>query len=87
MVGREWRETWANRKRKALPEVKTDRIGSEHNARSANFSQSRNVDPLVMTMRQLHLTVEQRKEKIAFGAVELGYQTLDKLAQHLASQR
>ncbi|HVH46688.1 MAG TPA: SRPBCC family protein [Labilithrix sp.] len=41
----------------------------------------------VMTMRQLHPTVEQRKAKIAFGAVELGYQTLDKLAQHLASLR
>jgi hypothetical protein len=40
-----------------------------------------------MTMRQLHPTVEQRKAMIAFGAVELGYQTLDKLAQHLAAQR
>ena len=52
MIGGQWNEAspssgvWANRKRKALPEVKTDRIGSEHDARSANFSQSGNVDPL-----------------------------------------
>ncbi len=38
----------------------------------------------VMTMRQLHPTKEQRKAGIAFGAVELGYQTLDKLAEHLS---
>jgi uncharacterized protein YndB with AHSA1/START domain len=37
----------------------------------------------VLTMRQLHPTAEQRKGTIAFGAVELGYQTLDKLAEHL----
>lgn len=40
----------------------------------------------VMTMRQLHPTKEQRAIKIGFGAVELGYQTLDKLAEHLRSQ-
>ncbi|MBL9020860.1 MAG: SRPBCC family protein [Myxococcales bacterium] len=37
----------------------------------------------VVTLRQLHPTKELRAIKIGFGAVELGYQTLDKLAQHL----
>ena len=37
----------------------------------------------VLTMRQLHPTKEQRDAGIGFGAVELGYQTLDKLARHL----
>ena len=37
----------------------------------------------VLTMRQLHPTAEQRDAVIGFGAVELGYQTLDKLARHL----
>ena len=34
----------------------------------------------VLTMRQLHPTRAQRDAKISFGAVEFGYQTLDKLA-------
>jgi uncharacterized protein YndB with AHSA1/START domain len=37
----------------------------------------------VLTMRQLHPTKEQRAAVIGFGAVEFGYQTLDKLARHL----
>jgi uncharacterized protein YndB with AHSA1/START domain len=37
----------------------------------------------VLTMRQLHPTAAQRDAGIGFGAVELGYQTLDKLARHL----
>jgi len=37
----------------------------------------------VLTLRQLHPTVEQRDEKLAFGAVELGRQTMQKLARHL----
>ncbi len=37
----------------------------------------------VITLRQLHPTVEQRKAGIGFGAVEFGYQTLDKLAKHV----
>ncbi|HSC88840.1 MAG TPA: SRPBCC family protein [Polyangiaceae bacterium] len=41
----------------------------------------------VVTMRQLHPTKEQRAAGIGFGAVELGYQTLDKLAEHLRAQR
>jgi uncharacterized protein YndB with AHSA1/START domain len=38
----------------------------------------------VLTLRQLHPTVEQRAAVIGFGAVELGLQTMDKLARHLA---
>ena len=37
----------------------------------------------VLTLRQLHPTKEQRDQKIAFGAVELGLQTLEKLAVYL----
>ncbi len=37
----------------------------------------------VSTLRQLHPTAEQRQAGIGFGAVELGLQTLQKLAQHL----
>ncbi len=41
----------------------------------------------VVTMRQLHPTKAQRDVKIGFGAVELGYQTLDKLAEYIRQQR
>ena len=37
----------------------------------------------VVTMRQLHPTKEQRDAGVGFGAVEIGYTTLDKLAEHL----
>jgi uncharacterized protein YndB with AHSA1/START domain len=37
----------------------------------------------VLTLRQLHPTVEQRAAKLGFGAVELGLQTMHKLARHL----
>jgi len=39
----------------------------------------------VLTLRQLHPTVEQRDAKLGFGAVELGLQTMQKLARHLGS--
>ncbi len=39
----------------------------------------------VVTLRQLHPTKAQREATIGFGAVEFGYQTLDKLAQHVAA--
>jgi uncharacterized protein YndB with AHSA1/START domain len=39
----------------------------------------------VLTLRQLHPTKAQRDAGIGFGAVEYGYQTLDKLARHLAA--
>ena len=41
----------------------------------------------VITLRQLHPTSAQRDATIGFGAVELGYQTLDKLALHLAAMK
>jgi len=37
----------------------------------------------VVTLRQLHPTKEQRDAGVGFGAVEIGYTTLDKLAEHL----
>lgn len=37
----------------------------------------------VLTLRQLHPTAAQRTWAIGFGAVELGLQTLDKLAEHV----
>jgi uncharacterized protein YndB with AHSA1/START domain len=39
----------------------------------------------VLTLRQLHPSAELREQKIAFGAVEYGLQTMDKLAAHLAA--
>jgi uncharacterized protein YndB with AHSA1/START domain len=41
----------------------------------------------VITLRQLHPTKAQRDAKISFGAVEYGYQTLEKLAHHVESLR
>lgn len=37
-----------------------------------------------LTMRMRFPTVEQRNETLAFGAVELGHQTLDRLAEQVA---
>lgn len=37
----------------------------------------------VITLRQLHPTKTQRDAGIGFGAVEYGYQTLEKLARHV----
>ena len=37
----------------------------------------------VITLRQLHPTKAQRDATIGFGAVKFGYQTLEKLAQHV----
>lgn len=37
----------------------------------------------VLTLRQLHPTTEQREQALGFGAVELGLQTMQKLAAHL----
>ncbi len=41
----------------------------------------------VITMRQLHPTKARRDITIGFGAVEFGYQTLDKLARHVESSK
>ena len=40
----------------------------------------------IVTLRQLHPNKAQRDAGIGFGTVELGYQTLDKLAEHLRAQ-
>ena len=40
----------------------------------------------VVTLRQLHPSKAHRDGAIGFGAVEFGYQTLDKLAEHLRSR-
>lgn len=37
----------------------------------------------ILTLRQLHPTADRRTAVIGFGAVELGLQTLSKLARHL----
>jgi uncharacterized protein YndB with AHSA1/START domain len=37
----------------------------------------------VVTMRQLHPSKERRDWAVGFGAVEIGYTTMDKLAEHL----
>ena len=41
----------------------------------------------VITLRQLHPTKAQRDAGIGFGAVEFGYQTLEKLVQHVERSR
>ncbi len=41
----------------------------------------------VVTMRQLHPTKEQRAAGIGFGAVEIGYTTVDSLAEYLRRLR
>lgn len=40
----------------------------------------------VLTLRQMHPTRERRDAVVAFGAVEFGGQTLDKLADHVAAR-
>lgn len=39
----------------------------------------------VVTLRQLHPSTEQRNAVLGFNAVELGYQTLDKMARYGAA--
>lgn len=41
----------------------------------------------VLTLRQMHPTRAHRDAGIGFGAVEYGYQTLGKLARHLAGRK
>lgn len=38
----------------------------------------------ILTLRQIYPSKDRRRTVIGFGAVELGYQTLDKLAAYLA---
>ena len=41
----------------------------------------------VVTLRQMHPSKAQRDNKIGFGAVEYGAQTMNKLAAHLSASR
>jgi uncharacterized protein YndB with AHSA1/START domain len=41
----------------------------------------------IVTLRQMHPSRALREEKIGFGAVEYGGQTLDKLARHVQARR
>ena len=41
----------------------------------------------VITLRQLHPNEAQRDTGIGFGAAEFGYQTLEKLAHHVESNK
>lgn len=41
----------------------------------------------VVTLRQLHPTKARRDAVVGFGAVELGYQTLEKFGEYLRAQR
>jgi hypothetical protein len=55
---------------------------STHELRGSSVSTG-SIGKTVLTLRQLHPTVEQRDAKLGFGAVELGLQTMQKLAHHL----
>jgi uncharacterized protein YndB with AHSA1/START domain len=62
--------------------------GSDTNDDPARFRVTLTLDAqadgkTVLTLRQLHPTAEQRHAKLGFGAVELGLQTMEKLAHHL----
>lgn len=54
-----------------------------HRFRTILTFESQGDGKTVVTMRQLHPSKAQREATVGFGAVELGYQTLDKLAEHL----
>lgn len=65
--------------------------GPDHDDAPERFRVTVGFDPqddgkTVVTLRQLHPTKEQRDATIGFGAVELGYQTLDKLARYVAGE-
>ena len=61
----------------------SDRDDDEHRFRVTITFDEQSDKKTVVTMRQLHPTKEQRDAGIGFGAVEIGYTTLDKLAEHL----
>ena len=61
----------------------SDRDDDPHRFRVTVTLDSQSDGKTVVTLRQLHPTAEQRRATIGFGAVEFGYQTMDKLADHL----
>ena len=60
-----------------------DKDDDEHRFRVTITFDEQSDKKTVVTMRQLHPTKEQRDAGIGFGAVEIGYTTLEKLAEHL----
>jgi uncharacterized protein YndB with AHSA1/START domain len=63
----------------------SDRDDDPHRFRVTITFEEQSDKKTVVTMRQLHPSKAQRDAGIGFGAVELGYQTLDKLGEHLRS--
>jgi uncharacterized protein YndB with AHSA1/START domain len=61
----------------------SDKDDDVHKFRVTVTFDSQSDGKTVVTLRQLHPTKAQRDAGIGFGAVELGYQTLDKLGVHL----
>ena len=60
-----------------------DKDDDEHRFRVTITFDEQGDKKTVVTMRSLLSTKEQRAATIGFGAVELGYTTLDKLAEHV----
>jgi hypothetical protein len=56
---------------------------TRHASEGQLSSMNKPMERRVLTLRQLHPTVEQRDATIGFGAVELGLQTMQKLAHNL----
>jgi uncharacterized protein YndB with AHSA1/START domain len=61
----------------------SDKDADEHRFRVTITFDEQSDKKTVVTMRQIHPTKKQRDAGIGFGAVEIGYTTLDKLAAHL----
>jgi uncharacterized protein YndB with AHSA1/START domain len=65
----------------------SDKDDDEHRFRATITFDEQRDKKTVMTMRQLLRSKAQREATIGFGAVELGYTTLDKLAEHVRAMR
>jgi uncharacterized protein YndB with AHSA1/START domain len=61
----------------------SDKDDDPHRFRVTILFDAQSDGKTVVTLRQLHPTRAQREGAIGFGAVELGYQTLDKLGAHV----
>jgi uncharacterized protein YndB with AHSA1/START domain len=61
----------------------SDKDDDEHRFRVTITFDQQSDGKTVVTLRQLHPTKAQRDAGIGFGAVEIGYTTLDKLAAHV----
>ncbi len=65
----------------------SDKDDDEHRFRVTITFDEQSDKKTVVTMRQLHPTKEQRQATVGFGAVEIGYTTLENLAEHLKGMR